>query len=59
MKDLQVNVCKKYGISRDELKEAVEQYSRLATGKFGGKINCLLAILDLLTVGDIENDKRN
>lgn len=52
---MQENVCKKYGITREELQKGVDQYSKLATGKFAGDINILLAILDLLCSGDIDN----
>lgn len=53
-KDLQANVCKKYGISRAELQAGVDHYSKLATGRFAGDSMVLLAILELLTSGDIE-----
>lgn len=49
---MQENVCKKYDITRKELQEGVNRYSDLATGKFAGDINVLLAI-DLLCNGDI------
>lgn len=52
---MQENVCKKYDITREELKKGVERYSNLATGKFAGDINILLAILDLLCNGDISD----
>lgn len=51
--DMQENVCKKYNITLKELQEGVNQYSDLATGKFAGDIDVLLAILDLLCNGDI------
>lgn len=51
---MQENVCKKYGITREELKRGVEQYSKYATPKFVGDTMVLLAILDLLTSGDCE-----
>ena len=50
---MEKNVCKRYGITDAELQQGVEQYSKLATGKFAGKTTVLLAILDLLTNGDI------
>lgn len=54
---LQENVCKKYGITREELQEGVERYSAIATPKFAGDTSVLLAILTLLTSGDIEGGK--
>lgn len=51
---MQENVCKKYDITREEFKNGVNRYSDLATGKFTGDINVLLAILDLLCNGDIQ-----
>lgn len=50
---MQENVCKKYGITREELKKGVDQYSKHATGKFAGDIAVLLAIIELLCNGDI------
>lgn len=50
---MEKNVCKRYGITDAELQQGVEQYSKLATGKLAGKTTVLLAILDLLTNGDI------
>ena len=50
---MQENVCKKYGISREELQIGVDEYYKIATGKFSGDISILCAILDLLCVGDI------
>ena len=50
---MQELVCVKYGISREELREGVEQFSKLATGRFAGEIDVLCAILDLLCNGDI------
>lgn len=50
---MEKNVCKRYRITDAELQQGVEQYSKLATGKFAGKTTVLLAILDLLTNGDI------
>lgn len=54
---MQEYVCVKYGISREELQEGVEQYSKLATGRFAGEIEVLCAILDLLCNGDIPAPK--
>lgn len=50
---MEKNVCKRYGITDAELQQGVEQYSKLATGKFAGETTVLLAILDLLINGDI------
>lgn len=50
----QENVCKKHGITPEELKEGVDRYSAIATPKFAGDIAVLLAILELLCNGDIE-----
>ena len=50
----QENVCKKYGITREKLQDGVNRYSKIATPKFAGDTMVLLAILDLLTSGDIE-----
>lgn len=50
---MQENVCKKYGITREELQKGVEQYSSYATPKFAGDTMVLLAIIDLLTSGDL------
>lgn len=50
---MQKYVCEKYGISRAELQRGVEQFSKLATGKFAGDTAVLLAILDLLCNGDV------
>ena len=50
---MEKNVCKRYGITDAELQQGVEKYSKLATVKFAGKTTVLLAILDLLTNGDI------
>ena len=50
----QENVCKKYGITPEELKEGVDRYSAIATPKFAGDTAVLLAILELLCNGDIE-----
>ena len=47
------NVCKKYDITEEELKKGIDQYSSLATGKFCGDINVLLAIIELMCNGDI------
>lgn len=55
---LQANVCKKYGITREELKKGVEHYSSLATGKFCGDMQVLLAIIELLTAGDIGDEEK-
>ena len=52
---MQENVCKKYGITREELQKGVEQYSSHATPKFAGDTMVLLAIIDLLTAGDLNN----
>lgn len=51
---MQENVCKKYDITREELQKAVDRYSAIATPKFAGDINYLLAIIDLLCNGDIK-----
>lgn len=50
----QKNVCEKYGITPEELKEGVDRYSAIATPKWAGDTAVLLAILDLLFYGDIE-----
>lgn len=50
---MEKNVCKRYGITDAELQQGVEQYSKLATGKFAGDTAVLLAILDLLYNGDV------
>lgn len=47
------NVCKKYDITEEELKKGIDQYSSLATGRFCGDINVLLAIIELMCNGDI------
>ena len=52
---MQENVCKKYGITREELQKGVEQYSSYATPKFAGNTMVLLAIIDLLTSGDLKD----
>lgn len=52
---MQENICKKYGITREQLQKGVDQYSSLATPKFCGDTMILLAILELLTSGDIAN----
>lgn len=54
MNNKQENICAKYGITHEELVEAVKNYSAIATSKFAGNTFCLLAILDLLYYGDIE-----
>ena len=54
---MQEKVCEKYDITREELQKAVDRYSAIATPKFAGNINCLLAILELLTSGDIPEKK--
>lgn len=55
---MQENVCRKYGITREELQKGVDQYSKRATGKFAGDTAVLLAILELLCNGDIAGDKK-
>lgn len=50
----QENVCKKHGITPEELKEGVDRYSAIATPRWAGDTYVLLAILDLLFYGDIE-----
>lgn len=55
MNNKQENVCAKYGITHEELVEAVKSYSAIATPKFSGNTYCLLAILDLLCYGDIND----
>lgn len=50
---MQKYICEKYGISRDELQSGVDEFSKIATGRFAGEIQVLLAILDLLCYGDI------
>lgn len=50
----QENVCKKHGITPEELKEGVDRYAAIATPKFAGDTAVLLAILELLFNGDIE-----
>ncbi len=52
----QENVCKKYDITREELQKGVDQIGKLSFGKFAGDINILLAIIDLLSNGDISNE---
>lgn len=49
----QQNVCLKYGITRKELKDGVEQYSKIATPRAAIPTPVLLAIIDLLTAGDV------
>lgn len=49
----QENVCKKFGITREELQEGVDQLGKYF-GKFAGDINVLLAMITLLTSGDID-----
>lgn len=51
---MQENLCKKYGITKKELKEAVNIVSKNL-----GKINnpvVMIAIADLLTAGDVKED---
>ena len=55
---MQENVCRKYGITREELQKGVDQYSKHATGKFAGDTAVLLAILELLCNGDIAEGKK-
>ena len=50
----QKNVCEKYGITPEELKEGVDRYSAIATPQWAGDTAVLLAILELLCNGDIE-----
>lgn len=50
---MQENVCKKYGITRKQLQEGVERWSKLITEEFAGNINILLAMHDLLRNGDV------
>ena len=54
---MQENVCKKYGITRKELQEGAERWSKLITDEFAGDINILLAIHDLLRNGDVSEGK--
>lgn len=49
----QENVCKKYGITREALQAGVDQFCKKSVGKMAGDMQVLLAILDLLTSGDI------
>lgn len=50
----QENVCKKYGITPEDLKEGVDRYSAIATPRWAGDTYVLLAILELLCNGDVE-----
>ena len=52
-----VNLCKKYGITPEELDEGINRYSAIATPKFCGDTAVLLAIIDLLCNGDVEAEK--
>ena len=54
---MQENVCRQYGITREELQKGVYQYIKHATGKFAGDTAVLLAILELLCHGDIAEEK--
>lgn len=54
---MQENVCRKYGITREELQKGVDQYGKHATGKFAGDTAVLLAIIELLCNGDIEEEE--
>ena len=56
-KTRQKNVCNKHGITQTELDDGVNQFCKHAVGKFVGKINVLLAIMDLLTSGDVPEPK--
>ena len=49
------NLCKKYGITKEEVKEAVNIVSK----NLGKIINpmAMMAVADLLTAGDIKEDK--
>ena len=53
----QENICKKYDITRDELQKGVDQIGKHSFGKFAGDINILLAIIDLLSNGGIDEEK--
>lgn len=55
----QGNVCKRYDITHEELQKGVDQISKLSFGKFAGDINVLLAIVELLTAGDIDKGEEN
>ena len=50
---MQDNICRKYGITHEELQEGVDRYSKIATPKFAGDIHVLMAIIELLVDGDI------
>ena len=53
----QKNVCNKHGITQAELDDGVNQFCKLAVGKFAGDTNVLLAIVDLLASGDVPEPK--
>ena len=54
---MQENICKKYDITREELQEGVERWSKLITDEFAGSINVLLAMHDLLRNGDVSDER--
>lgn len=51
---MQENICKKWEITKEELKEGIDRFCKNAVPKFAGDTNVLLAILELLTSGDIK-----
>ena len=53
---MQERICKKWDISRKELQEGVDRFCKTGVAKYAGDTNILLAILELLTSGDIKNE---
>lgn len=49
----QANVCAKYDITRKELQEGVDQACSYFVKRMACNMQILLAIMDLLTTGDI------
>ena len=52
---MQENICKKWDITPEELKEGVNRFVKAGFEKYYGDTNVLLAILELLTSEDIQS----
>ena len=54
---MQENICKKWDITQEELKEGVDRFCSIGVPKYAGNTIVLMAMLELLTNGDIINNE--